>query len=535
MAPTTAPDQVELTHIPLAQITIQDGFNPRGEVTDDTELQALAETIRTHGCLLPVRVRRDGARFVLIAGERRYRAATLAGLSEIPASVLPEDTAAEPAERLTEALIENELRTDLDPLHRAQAYQALLEQGLTIRGIAERLGGTTGRRGREQRIKEHLQILTLPGELAQKVGEGEIPLLAVKALAELSEIHPELALAALKAVEPGNEYEEPYSWSDVAAAPLQSTLGCCEQLPEGLYWTRESYPLDRFTLSEQAQQDLAVLAEHGHAPEQVRFTSEMVEQARALGAVHDAGWSALIAGQDIADTLVADWLAAARKDAEQQPPKPSRNGTVDGENAAEDVEQLREQGAQEREAQRREREQAVTYNLRLGTLAFKHLTRVKVDERVIRVLAAVDVGGSLRGLAARGARLSAPGWVTQAEQKNGRTKTSYLEPHEALEKARRVPRRRERRRGDRRARDHADRARRARRRGRARTVEPQLPRGQLPRPLGRAGPAGSRRADRRADQARGAARARSATRPEPGRDRRLTRPRRRLRSWVSRR
>ena len=179
-----------------------------------------------------------------------------------------------------------------------------------------------------------------------------------------------------------------------------------------------------------------MLAEHGRAPEQVRFTSEMVEQARALGAVHDAGWSALIAGQDIADTLVADWLAAARKDAEQHPPKPSRNGAVHAENAAEDVEQLREQGAQEREAQRRQREQAVTYNLRLGTLAFKHLTRLKVDERVIRILTAVDVGGSLRGLAARGARLSAPGWVTQAEQKNGRTKTSYLEPHECTERAR---------------------------------------------------------------------------------------------------
>ncbi|MGO9488144.1 MAG: ParB/RepB/Spo0J family partition protein [Solirubrobacteraceae bacterium] len=435
MAPTTAPDQVELTHLPLAQITIEDGFNPRGKVTDDGELHALAETIRTHGCLLPVRVRRDGKRFVLIAGERRYRAATLAGLSEIPATVLPEDRAAEPAEQLTEALIENELRTDLDPLHRAQAYQTLLDQGLTIRGIAERLGGPAGRRGREQRIKEHLQILTLPGELAQKVGEGEIPLLAVKALAALTEIHPELAHAALKAVEPGNEYEEPYSWSDVAAAPLQTTLGCCEQLPEGVYRTRESYPLDRFTLPEQAQQDLAVLAEHGRAPDQLRFTSEMVEQARALGAVHDGGWSQLIVGQDVAETLIADWLAAARKHAEQNPTKPSGNGTVNGEETGEATARLRERAAQEREAQLREREQAVTYNLRLGTLVFKQLTRVKVDERVIRILAAVDVGGSLRGLAARGARLSAPGWVTQAEQKNGRTKTSYLESHECTERA----------------------------------------------------------------------------------------------------
>jgi len=438
MASTTTPDQVELAQIPLDQIAVEEGFNPRGEVADDGDLSALAETIRTHGCLLPVRVRRDGERFVLIAGERRYRAATLAGLTEIPASILPEGTQGEPAERLTEALIENELRTDLDPLHRAQAYQALLDQGLTVRGIAERLGGSTGRRSRAQRIKEHLQILTLPEQLRQKLGEGEIPLLAVKALAELSEIHPDLALAALTAVDPSNEYEEPYSWSDIAAAPLQSVLGCCEQLPTGVYWTRESYPLERFTLTKQAQQDLAVLAEHGHAPDQVRFTAEMVDQARALGAVHEAGWSQLIVGQDIADTLVCDWLASIRKDAEQHQRTSGPDTCIAGDytGTREAAERLREHAAQEREHQREMREAALAYNLRLGTLVFTHLARVKVDERVLRIFASVDLGGSLRGMAARGARLCAPGWVSQSEQKNGRAKTSYLEPHECTEKAR---------------------------------------------------------------------------------------------------
>jgi ParB/RepB/Spo0J family partition protein len=432
---TTTVEQVELARIPLAEITVEEGFNPRGEVAEDADLQALAETIKTHGCLLPIRVRRDGEQFVLIAGERRYRAALLAGLTEIPASILPEDASEEPAERLTEALVENELRSELDPVHRAQAYKALLDQGLTVRGIAERLGGSVGRRGREQRIKEHLQILALPAALQVKLAAGEIPLLAVKALVELNEIHPELATAAIKAVEPGNEYEEPYSWSDVAGAPLQSVLGCCEQLPPGVFWTRESYPVESFGLTEQAQQDLAVLAEHGHPHSQVRFTGEMVERARALGAVHDVGYSALITGQDVADTLVIDGLAVARKHVEQQAQNPSTNGAEHGEDAADAVEQSREQAAQERDAEREQREQAVAYNLRLGVLAFKHLTRVKVDERVLRILGSVDVGGSLRGLASRGARLCAPGWVTHAEQKNGRTRSSYLEPHEALEKA----------------------------------------------------------------------------------------------------
>lgn len=99
---TPAHAQVELASIPLTDIATEDGFNPRGEIHEDTELRALAETIRNHGCLLPVRVRREGAGFVLIAGERRYRAAKLAGLTEIPASILPEQAGQERAERLIE-------------------------------------------------------------------------------------------------------------------------------------------------------------------------------------------------------------------------------------------------------------------------------------------------------------------------------------------------------------------------------------------------------------------------------------------------
>ena len=89
----------------------------------------------------------------------------------------------------------------------------------------------------------------------------------------------------------------------------------------------------------------------------------------------------------------------------------------------------------ERRRQQQQRELAVSFNVELGLLAFKHLTRVKVDERVLRILASVDVGGQLRGLASRGARLCLPGWVTQSEQRKGRSKTQYLEPQDAHRKA----------------------------------------------------------------------------------------------------
>ena len=109
----------ELRHVPLSQIVVPDGFNPRGQVIDDGELEQLAETIRQHGCLQPIRVRAtDPGTFVLIAGERRYRAGVKAGLAEIPAIVRPAFSGEgdEQAGPLIEAMIENDQRRDLDPL-----------------------------------------------------------------------------------------------------------------------------------------------------------------------------------------------------------------------------------------------------------------------------------------------------------------------------------------------------------------------------------------------------------------------------------
>ena len=111
--------EVQLQHVPLARIVVPQGFNPRGAVEDDRELEQLAETIRQHGCLQPIRVRAgDDGSFALIAGERRYRAAVKAGLVEIPAIVRPVGSREEDeqAELLVEALIENDQRRDLDPL-----------------------------------------------------------------------------------------------------------------------------------------------------------------------------------------------------------------------------------------------------------------------------------------------------------------------------------------------------------------------------------------------------------------------------------
>jgi hypothetical protein len=121
---------VVLRSIPLSQITVADGFNPRGEVSEDADLRALAEAMRERGGLQPIRVHAsaDGG-YTLVAGERRYRAAALAGLLEIPASVLAAGDGEQRVELLTDAMVENELRCELNPVQRADGYKAMIVVG----------------------------------------------------------------------------------------------------------------------------------------------------------------------------------------------------------------------------------------------------------------------------------------------------------------------------------------------------------------------------------------------------------------------
>jgi ParB family chromosome partitioning protein len=133
---------------------------------DPEALAALAESIRRHGILQPVVVRRrDGGGYELIAGERRVRAAALAGLGEIPVVIRD----AEPPERLELALIENLQREELTPLEEAEAYRQLLEvYGLTQEDIAQRVGKS------RPAIANALRLLTLPDIVKAQLEGGEL-------------------------------------------------------------------------------------------------------------------------------------------------------------------------------------------------------------------------------------------------------------------------------------------------------------------------------------------------------------------------
>lgn len=151
-----------IQQVPIPEITHFPGGNIRERFED---LDQLAKSIRHHGVLEPLIVNRQGGRYVLIAGERRLRAAGLAGLKTVPCRVLElNDT-----EALELMLIENIQRQDLNPIEEARAYQRLLAlPGATQGSVAQRLG-----KPREY-VNEMLRLLGLPPVLSQLVATGQL-------------------------------------------------------------------------------------------------------------------------------------------------------------------------------------------------------------------------------------------------------------------------------------------------------------------------------------------------------------------------
>jgi ParB family chromosome partitioning protein len=169
-------DDGSASRIPVDRIG-RNPSQPRASFDDD-QMAELAASIRTHGILQPIVVRAglDG-RYELIAGERRLRAARLAGLTEIPAVV--RDSA--DGEQLELALVENLQRADLNPMEAASAYRALVDRfGLTHADVADRVGKS------RVAVSNSLRLLDLAPETRQAISEVRISEGHGRALAALT-------------------------------------------------------------------------------------------------------------------------------------------------------------------------------------------------------------------------------------------------------------------------------------------------------------------------------------------------------------
>ena len=132
---------------------------------ENEPLESLAESIAQHGIIQPIVVRRRGDMYMIITGERRWRAARMAGLSEVPVMIIEADD--KKAAEL--ALVENIQRKDLNPVEEAQAYADLIEEySYTQEEISKKVG-----RSRSS-IANALRLLDLPETVLEKLAQGEI-------------------------------------------------------------------------------------------------------------------------------------------------------------------------------------------------------------------------------------------------------------------------------------------------------------------------------------------------------------------------
>lgn len=172
--------------VPLAQIA-PNPHQPRRSFSE-ASLKELAASIQSSGLIQPVIVRRSNSGFELVAGERRLRAAKLAGLESIPAIVRDVDGIAQ----AQMALIENIQRQDLNPIERAQGYRNIMQQlGLTQAELASRLG--------EERsgIANYLRLLDLAEPVRDMLRDGRLSFGHGKLLAGVSDILEQERLASL--------------------------------------------------------------------------------------------------------------------------------------------------------------------------------------------------------------------------------------------------------------------------------------------------------------------------------------------------
>lgn len=204
-------------------------YQPRRNFKNDS-LQELASSIKEKGIIQPVIVRKitDNS-YRLITGERRWRAAKLAGLTKLPAII--KDAA--PAETLELALIENIQREDLNPLETAEAFQRLINDfNLTHDGLSKKVGKDRAT------VTNYLRILKLPSEIKTWIAEGSLSMGHAKALLQIENARIQIDVAR-KIIQKGLSVREaetlskksspvstqrPHSWKDPQIASLEEKL-----------------------------------------------------------------------------------------------------------------------------------------------------------------------------------------------------------------------------------------------------------------------------------------------------------------------
>jgi ParB family chromosome partitioning protein len=220
----------EILELEIEKI-IPNEYQPR-RIFKDTTMQELVASIKEKGVIQPIIVRKvSDNSYQLIAGERRLRAAKMAGLTKLPAIV--KDVA--PAEALELALIENIQREDLNPLETAEAFERLISDfNLTHDDLSKKVGKDRAT------ITNYLRILKLPSEIKTWIAEGSLSIGHAKALLQIQAVKVQINIArkiirnglsvreaealSKKALSPRTSRPKPHAWKDPQIASLEEKL-----------------------------------------------------------------------------------------------------------------------------------------------------------------------------------------------------------------------------------------------------------------------------------------------------------------------
>ncbi|NBO91689.1 MAG: ParB/RepB/Spo0J family partition protein [Planctomycetia bacterium] len=160
-------------------------FQPR-KVFDDDEISSLSDSIRTHGILQPLVVRQVGDRYQLIAGERRLKAAEVAGLASVPVTIVDFND----QQSYEAALVENVQRTDLNPIEKALGFKEYLDRySMTHEQLAQRLGLA------RPTITNLVGLLDLPEGIQKLIQSGQLTLGHAKVLKGITDLERQAILA----------------------------------------------------------------------------------------------------------------------------------------------------------------------------------------------------------------------------------------------------------------------------------------------------------------------------------------------------
>jgi ParB/RepB/Spo0J family partition protein len=424
------------THIPLDQIELR----KNARELDEAHVDTLAKSIELRGLIVPLVVRREGERFVLVAGYHRYAACHKLKLAEVQVTVREQEgTSADSA-------AENVVRKELSPLDEARAVKNMLEEGYTLDGAAEVLGWS------RSLVSARAKILDLP-EVAQRLlGSGELPVSAVATLTKIADVSTELCEAALEPVAAGeidgDQFASNPGWaigfairegSTKAFAAYLSTLSSSDVAELRLGKKAEAAYAEAEALHRKADR-------YAYGPPPIRFADAEVDQARAAGVLIEFDHGTPI----ITDRALLRELAkqAIHQTAEQLRNAQERATTQRAGRAAEERTPEQQLETEHRANMRQLTARAHNTNLDLGVALLQKLAAVDPsDMDVARFFAYGLLGPDQRGylgvgdhtvmtIAANGVRLvfeqhRTTVTPTLKSGKHGATKVTYVEPDDA--------------------------------------------------------------------------------------------------------